>query len=201
VSDYQDGFYERYERDYIPDHKVREAHNWIFSIARQNPSFRRVVDLGCGKSQEFRRFLGPSQYVGIDNSPATADLVRDDYRIDYRLDYRTIDWQGFPLGVTAFVSLFSSEITAGPAANYELYERIMLHDTIRAGLVSGFYYTDRRHENPVVEEGGVTSFQTLEDIESVRSELFEERRIYLPVPSPMFGPNVIEVWKFFTKRS
>jgi hypothetical protein len=191
VSDYQDAFYKQYEAEFIKDPSVRKAHDWIFSIADKNWDFRDVLDLGCGEAQEFRRFGPAGRYCGVDSTAKAANV---------RLDYRRMDWRAWPVCATAFVSLFSVEITSTPSANYRLYEQLFTHKNIGSGLVSGFYYTDRKNENPVKEVGGVTSFQTLESVEDVVSPVFTETRIVLPVPSAMFGPNVVEVWKFLRRR-
>ncbi|NCN51545.1 hypothetical protein GW931_00875 [archaeon] len=44
------------------------------------------------------------------------------------------------------------------------------------------------------------SYQTLENIEDVFSEVFSEMRTLLPVPSKMFGKDVFEVWKYFERK-
>jgi hypothetical protein len=69
--------------------------------------------------------------------------------------------------------------------------------------VSGFFYTSHLGKAIVGETGGITSWQTLEPILAVSSDVFTERRITMPVPSAMFGPelnHVYEVWKFFQRR-
>jgi hypothetical protein len=188
---YDDKFYQRYEA-YLQEQVVREAHDWVFQVARLNPAFQNVVDFGCGRSREFRLFTRHLSYIGID--------LDETARV--RLDYRTMDLDQIPSDTTAFVSLFSSEITAPPMENELFYRRIFRDlPNIQAGLVAGFYYADQKNTNPVVETGGVVSYQTLEPMEAhVESLRFTERRIMMHVPSEMFGEHVYEVWRFFERR-
>jgi hypothetical protein len=187
---YDDEFYQRYE-EYLQEPVVRAAHDWVFDIAMSNPAFQDVVDFGCGRSREFRLYARHRSYTGVD--------LDDTARV--RLDYRGMDLAQLHPGITAFVSLFSTEITAPPLENCRFYERVfqeMPH--IQAGLVAGFYYDGKRNTNPVVETGGIISYQTLELPSEVSSLYFSEKRIVMHVPSRMFGQDVYEVWKFF-KRS
>jgi hypothetical protein len=191
---YDDEFYRLYDA-YLKEPQVRKAHNWVFSLVKPDHAFNIVVDYGCGLNREWY-WHGPScLYYGID--------VNGDPRVSFRVDYRTMDLSehGYYDGVTAFVSLFSSEITAPTEANYAFYERVFQTlPNIRTGLVSGFYYVGREKENPIEEAGGVISYQTLERPEEVQNKVFSEKRIVLPVPSALFGNNVYEVWKIFERR-
>jgi hypothetical protein len=191
---YDNTFYEQYEA-YLRERTVREAHDWIFSLVASDYPFRNVVDLGCGRSQEFYHCANPRYYLGVDenveeNEPSFEyTLLKANYREKVR-------WEG----MTAFVSLFSCEITAPFPQNYVYYNALFaLNPDIQAGLVSGFFYANRKHENPVVETGGIKSWQTLEAPDGVVSSLFSEKRIIQPVPSKMFGPDVFEVWKIFNR--
>ncbi len=192
-------FYNAY-KSYLDEPKVRKAHDWIFNIASLNPNFRNVVDFGCGMFNEFFVHAKPRKYVGID----VQILSQEDERRLIQADYRHIhDLMGliFPALPTAFVSLFSTEITAPLKENYVFYEKVFkdVH-SITSGLVSGFYYVSKKDQNPIEETGGIVSYQALENIDYVPSEVFSEKRIILPVPSKMFGLDVFEVWKFFDRK-
>ena len=97
---------------------------------------------------------------------------------------------------TAFVSLFSTELTAPAGINYKFY-RDLFSMGVGIGIVSGFYYVGRQEENPIREFGshGIVSYQSVSPLEMARSYGIYEVRITQPVPSKLFGPDVIEVWK------
>lgn len=190
---YTSHFYDLYA-SYLEEKSVRAAHDWVFKIFNATTNyhaFDNVLDLGCGHHCEFLRDPMILSYRGMDLNAKGTNI---------KADYRTFDFKKLK-NYTLFVSLFSSEITAPYKENYQLYERIFAEmPTIEAGLVSGFYYTDKKDQQPVDEGGDVISYQTLESIDDVVSPTFEERRIVLPVKSEMFGDNVIEVWKFLLRR-
>ena len=199
---YDKEFYNAYKA-YLEEPAVRKAHDFIFSVADLNNNFNDVVDFGCGAFNEFYVHANPLEYVGIDaNAVPEENMGKRIIAADYRKtdDIAKIIHPNWP---TAFVSLFSTEITAPTAENYKLYEQMFRQlPTIKSGLVSGFYYASKKNQNPVGEVGGIMSYQTLESIEDARiqSKVFEEKRIILPVPSKMFGPDVFEVWKFFERK-
>jgi hypothetical protein len=196
---YDETFYETY-KSYLLEPTVRKAHDWMFHVALIEPRFNDVLDLGCGAFNEFLVYAKPENYIGIDIGASSAAtngrIIRGDYR-----DVETLTALVRPNTPTAFVSLFSTEITAPFKENYALYENIFKSiPSIKAGLVSGFYYVSKKEQNPIGETGGIQSYQTLECIEEAHSTLFEERRMILPVPSRMFGQDVFEIWKFFEKQ-
>jgi hypothetical protein len=201
TEDYSAEFYAAYAR-YLKEPEVRKAHNFIFSLAWSLRVFREVIDLGCGQSQELLNYGQAPRYVGIDRN------VTENYSFCHLIrpgDYRQIEsWRDIAekCRLKAFVSLFSSEITAPYRTNYKFYSRIFAETNLKAGLVSGFYYGKRKGQNPVREAGGVVSYQTLESIEAAErvSVGFTEKRIIMPVPSKMFGPDVVEVWKIFERK-
>lgn len=193
---YDEAFYTQYAA-YLREPTVREAHDWIFSIAFLNDALRlSVVDFGCGQHREWlmhSRRAFPQHYIGVDQNPTPTGL-------DIQADYRTMDLTTLPDHLTSFVSLFSSEITEPYYHNYPFYNRVFQTcPNIKAGLVSGFFYDGRRKEQPITEAGGVVSWQTLEKPDAKRCVGYTEKRITLPVPSQMFGPNVYEVWKLFER--
>jgi hypothetical protein len=198
---YDDSFYNSYAR-YLKEPSVRRAHDAVLRITKLNPAFTNVVDLGCGQFNEFLHHRRPKRYLGIDlnvneKETATRTLVSGDYRA-LDLVCELVEQQGN----TAFVSLFSSEITAEHSVNYRFYEELFRRlPSVKYGLVSGFYYWNSKDKNPIGETGGIQSYQTLEPIENVMSEVFHETRISLPAPSIMFGPDVIEVWKLLERST
>ena len=198
---YVKSVYDSYAR-YLQESTVRDAHNIVFTAARSiSPAFTdAVVDLGCGLS-EFYKHAEPRTYFGLDLNAEPLEFrnftrAAGDYR-NMQLLYAQLSRTRF----TAFVSLFSTEITAAPETNQGLYERLFRwFPSMQAGLVSGFYYAQRKHENPVVETGRLISYQTLGAIENHNSPVFNQIWITLPVPSLMFGADVIEVWRILTRK-
>jgi hypothetical protein len=189
---YNNSFYKAYE-NYLLEPSVRQAHDWIFSIIEDNLEFQNVVDLGCGKSQEFYNYFKPLYYLGVDEN---AEECEPSFKYaTLKKNYRTITkWSK----ETSFVSLFSSEITAPFTDNYRYYNALFSKNKfMHGGLVSGFYYESKKDQNPIGETGGIQSYQTLESIEDCKHYGFKEKRILLSVPSRMFGPDVVEVWKIF----
>jgi len=196
---YDQSFYQAY-KSYLAEATVRRAHDWLLKIASDNPDFKNVVDFGCGEFNEFLVHGRPEKYIGVDVNVSSQDTKQRVIHADYR-NAANLAKLIQPDAPTAFVSLFSTEITAPFEDNYCFYERIFRDiPTIRSGLVSGFYYESKKGQNPIGETGGIQSYQTLENIEDVSSDTFEERRVILPVPSAMFGQDVFEIWKFFEKR-
>lgn len=199
---YDEAFYRQY-CDYLEEPSVREAHDWLFSLALANPAFRHVFDLGCGKAQEFRAYTNPTSYLGIDE----CNPEGHDYLI--AANYRCIDWES-PVtqhvfkSYRSFVSLFSSEITALHQTNTRLYERLFRSlPKLKVGLVSGFYYASRdwMQAIPVPETGEIVSYQSLEFPHLLTTDSYTVKQITLPVPSQMFGPDVWEVWRFLERTT
>lgn len=206
---YDGDFYKMYE-DYLAESGVRDVHDDLFEMfsavcASGSP---HILDLGCGRSQEYKHQGYYADYLGFDlnaedpeckidyRNPEFTHLV--DQIVEQRRDRHNQVW-AFPPG--AFVSLFSSEITASEHENRLLYEGLFRHWPIQTALVSGFYYTDKKDQVVVPEEGGIESFQTLSSLEeSDVSLLYKETRITVACPSKLFGPNVVEVWRILTLR-
>ncbi len=196
---YDQDFYEKYKA-YLSESTVRIAHDYIFRVIALNSDFKNVVDFGCGAFNEFLVHGRPEKYLGVDINIASHDDKRRLIRADYR-KVRNLAKLIHPETPTAFVSLFSTEITAPFKENYQFYGRVFREiSTVRAGLVSGFYYASKKDQNPIGETGGIQSYQTLEDIKDINSDIFEERRVVMPVPSKMFGEDVFEIWKLFERR-
>ncbi len=204
MSGYDGDFYKNYER-YLLEPGVRKAHWFPFSIAKLESAFDDVVDLGCGL-QEFKRYVEPRRYIGVDAVHPDAD-IKSDFRhcstVNEIVDFCAERDSLHKLGPRAFVSLFSSEITACEEVNYALYRRLFKDlPSVRQALVSGFYYDYRKTREIVEEVPGLFSYQSIDPIETSIERAhgrFTEKRIVIPCPSEMFGEGVIEVWKFFEK--
>ena len=195
---YDEPFYERYER-YLTEPRVRISHNRALRLFNQMSGCPRVLDLGCGRSQEFRRFGDWESYVGYDVEAEEPESPLDPRRGDYREPKFLDALEG--RAHTAFVSLFSTEITAPPEKNMSLYRELFHRlEGLRWGLVSGFYYTSSRTLNPVEETGGIVSWQTLHALEDQWTHEYDEFRFVMHVPSEMFGEDVVEVWRIFQRR-
>jgi len=184
---YNAEFYEQYN-GYLHEHRVRKSHDSIFRIFQAyTPAAGRVLDLGCGLSQEFYRWGHWEAYHGLDLNQTPP--------VDYRKEW-AVEFQKFQ--PTVFISLFSTEIYADAATNYALYDELFQAGVVK-GMVSGFFYEKRRDEKTVGETGGLLSHQSIDPICS--HSFYDETRIILPVPSKFFGDDVFEVWKIFTKKS
>ena len=193
---YDSDFYTQYAK-YLLEPRVRQCHDMAIKMARAlfRSDLDYVIDLGCGEHREFLKYGSPRCYCGVDTVAESCD-VQKDYRT---LDYTQERFQPY----TSFVSLFSTEITAPAFKNYDLYTRIFREmSRCRVGVVSGFYYYSKQHENPVVETGDIVSYQTLDLMGSCPYpiESFEEIQVTMHVPSQMFGLDVYEVWKFFRRK-
>lgn len=196
---YNTDFYQAYE-NYLIEPVVREAHDWSLKALAGHKSFDRVVDLGCGRSQEFNRYHRPKHYLGIDlevESNSDVALLKGDYQ---SLDTDTDFWRAvINFKPTAFVSLFSSELTRSWPCNLALYVKLFeICPTLTHGLVSGLYYADKK-DQPTIEAAGGITHQVLESLDEVHHPMFEERRTTLYAPSEMFG-NEYEVWKLFIRK-
>jgi hypothetical protein len=83
---------------------------------------------------------------------------------------------------------------------YNFYDKVFGEYEIQTALVSGFYYKNRLKEEKVQETGGIISYQTLEDQKDYPGKHFIEFRTCIDVPSKMFGPEVVEVWKLLIRK-
>lgn len=191
---YDNDFYQAYDA-YLRERTVRKAHDQVFALLSKSGAFRNVVDLGCGLS-EFYYQTSPRFYVGVDLNMAPTD---DTKLVRAQGNYRDVDFvreQARMNGATAFVSLFSSEITASREENTRFYEQLFAAiPSLRTAVVSGFFYQSRKHINPVEETGGIVSYQTLGTIDEYSTAAYDQTWITLRVPSKMFGDDVFEVWR------
>ena len=198
MSEYDDDFYTSYAK-YLDDPKVRAVHDFALKTLCSSVDFDRVVDLGCGL-KEFMLNRGAKEYLGIDTKAPNPEL-RDDYRNPHKETVRAIR-QFQP---RSFISLFSSEITAGEMFNWVGLYRQMFTDfpTINFGLVSGFYYRGLSGKERVTEPNDLVSWQTtmpLGLLETDDDPFTEISRLTLPCPSQLFGPDPIEVWRLFRRK-
>ncbi len=204
---YNKDFYSEYEK-YLSEPRVRNVHDQMFAFfdVFAKPKSQCVIDLGCGRSLEYHRHQ-PWSYYGFDvNATVEVDYVfgRETSRttsLDYRENTNKIIDIGKNKKAGKFVSLFSSEITAPPEENKCLYEGLFRNiPSLEFGMVSGFYYADKKNHLIVVETGGVKSWQTLSSIEDSVSDVYDEIRLYAECPSEMFGEDVVEVWRFLSRK-
>lgn len=209
---YDQDFYSKYD-EYLKEPRVRKVHDRVFKLFL---AFKRtlitnqdisVLDLGCGKSCEYGQSNQYFRYNGFDinaDPSTTHSLLDGKLTENHVLDYRGEDFFEVAKKETpnCFVSLFSSEITASPDDNHFYYERLFREiPSMKCGMVSGFYYKDKKDRAVISETGGIDSWQTLDSVEDRISEDFSEIRMTVPCPSKFFGEDVVEVWKFFeTKR-
>jgi hypothetical protein len=201
-------FYLKYA-NYLVEPRVRIVHDQMFSLLTSNHVFDRVLDLGCGKSNEYFYHRKPIFYVGIDLNPLllTWDLepgtdpnrikgysIRGDYRKIQDKIKSTIEIHR----LTAIVSLFSVENTAPPDVNDAFYQELFEQTSISSILTSGFYY--RGNETDLtIEEDGVLAYQTPSAM-SPENSIFSEIRSLVACPSKMFGEKPIEVWRLLTRK-
>jgi len=156
------------------------------------------LDLGCGKHLSALRLLSPTWYLGVDKDPpSNSRVIRADYRMEMDdIQNYIVEDRGLPCSPTFISSLFSSELTASPSENSRFYKSLFERFTdLGSILVSGFYYSSKRSEESVEEIGGIVSFQSIGDLDM---EL-EEVRVLQRVPSKLFGPDVVEVWRLLRK--
>ena len=190
-----EGFWQAYEefvKESLPRHEA--AVDLLYYNGRNYFDEDVLLDLGCGKSNEAHRLIDAWSCMEVDSNDVGAM-----YQLDYRTQLPEIINKTKLFEPTIVSSLFSIEITAPAEDNYKLYETLFNEvKSLKTGLVSGFYYTDKMNENPVEEVGGLKSYQTL-DLMS-EHKLFSEKRLYVPAPSKLFGPNVIEVWKLLERK-
>lgn len=188
---YDAEFFADYKK-YLREPRVRRSHDRAFNWFNDNCPHASVVDFGCGLG-EFYRFARPHWYIGFDQ------MVRDVDFPSAELDYLRDDWQKYLFFTpNVFVSLFSVEAFLPVSERYAFYAKTFRENpTITCGLVSGFFYRDRRDQETVGESGGIVSYQTREAPGDHPCEGFEEQWLVLGTPSTMFGESVVEVWKLF----
>lgn len=188
-------FWDKYG-EYLKE--VRDKHrNAVRALECLVPGMGRnqiILDLGCGQFSEAKDLLMQQvSYFGVD---AQGPEREDTSVLNYRSDTKQLDLLMKAMKPTLVTSLFSSEITALPMENAQLYHHILnTCPTVSWLLLAGFYYTDKTHSLRVEETGGLQSYQTLDLLGTDPHKLNELARVYVPVPSKLFGPNVVEVWR------
>jgi SAM-dependent methyltransferase len=196
---YNAAFFEAY-RKYLVEPTVRKNHNRVFRewFDRTAPYLISVVDLGCGTG-EFYQHGHCTEYVGVDIEPRIEDHRAQTVAASYVLDHA---WTSqLPFEPNAFVSLFSIEPVLDAASRYVVYDRLFRElPTLRFGLSAGFYYANRADKLHVIEAEGIISNQTIDQLGVFPTDGYDEERLVMRTPSAMFGPDVVEVWKFFTRK-
>jgi hypothetical protein len=184
----------------------------LFRGSSNGPWGYRILDLGCGQYASSLNLLhnDVEHYWGIDQikpgarrdvdpfwAPETLKFVEADYRT---LDFKTLGIES-KQGPMAFTSLFSAEPTANAVDNTKLYERVFSDfEECFYGVVAGFYYRSKLPESVVEETGGIKSYQSLPGLPEA-SSVYHEVRLEVDAPSAMFGPDVVEVWRFLYNRA
>lgn len=144
-------------------------------------------------------YVGVDLEIPVENPPKAPDvhLLTADYRTEMDKIQKWMEDRmlGQPRTIT---SLFSSELTASPEVNSRFYRSLFERfPRLERLIVSGFYYSERRRKSRVEEVSGLLSWQSIGDLET---EL-DERRHLMRVPSKLFGPDVVEVWREFIRPS
>lgn len=218
MDGYDNSFYADYEA-YLDERRVQHVHRSAMEALGRSADFARTLDLGCGRHSEFLRLSsrlhhGKWSYLGVDVNAVPPAGGDDDFLVgDYRegkAEYIVGDYRegcgDLPVrlarerGLTGAASLFSTECTAPEPVNRRLYERLLTETSIRRILVSGFYYAHAAGQETVQEVGGLVSWQTVAPLEVCASPAYVERRLLLPCPSNLFGPDVVEVWRLLVRR-
>lgn len=197
---YNQEFFEQY-KNYLLEPRVRNTHNLMFRVFEDAmPQWKypfNVIDFGCGQCCEYMHYGHYSGYAGLDlNPPAGPRMFLCDYTKASADTLKGFSHQPF----SAFVSLFSTECCLHPVDKYAFYRRMFRELDIKMALVSGFYYKNRIEQEQVEETGGILSYQTIEDQRDYECPEFIEMRSFVPVPSKMFGPDVVEVWKMLVSK-
>lgn len=206
-SNYSKNFYDIY-REHLSEPIVRHTHDTMFNLFdRLFPYYAgdvRVIDFGCGTCEFDKHHINHTNYLGIDNSPEAGTDLRPKSQLVFE-DFLENGWhKSLDFNPTAFVALFSTEISLPTQSRYDFYKKVFLDfPSIQIGMVSGFYYDDKRFE-PIVGEksnaGTFTVYQTIEQQALVQNNIFEELRCYKNVPSKLWGEQLVEVWKFFIRK-
>ncbi len=188
---YTNEFFTLY-RDYLNEPRVRDQHNTAFDLFEiyTGCNIKHVIDLGCGLMEYKDRGVYVS-YQGYDKVPSSPEVEV--------LDYTTI--QKLPKEADTVVSLFSIEACLPNEEKYKLYNTLFANNPkLKFMLSSGFYYNDSRKNTQIVEEaGGITSYQTIDELGLYSIDGVEEQRLTMKTPSKLFGPTVVEVYKMFKR--
>lgn len=193
---YDADFFANYAK-YLRETVVRDSHDRVFYIFRDlTDGPGNVIDLGCGMG-EYGRYGQYERYAGVDRvNHGFVDLFVE-------ADYTDVDAlaERLPFEPDCFVSLFSIEACVPPAQRHALYEALFRRfETVDSILTAGFEYASKAGELKVGEAGGLESFQSVEGLYDVISDVFDEIRILTRTPSTFFGPDVVEIWKVLTRR-
>jgi hypothetical protein len=196
---YNQEFFSEY-KNYLQEPQVRKTHDTMFRLFCDIfPQWKyplNVMDLGCGQCCEYHDRGWHSGYIGLDLDPIRRPTMMQCDYTKVSLDEVKL-FAVFP--VHAFVSLFSTECCMHPVDKYAFYRKLFRETDVQMGLVSGFYYKNRIKQEQVEETGEIVSYQTIEPQQDYQCPEFIELRSYFNVPSKMFGPDVVEVWKVLIK--
>jgi len=197
---YNQEFFDEY-KNYLQEPTVRNVHDLMLQTFSDSfPKWKypfNIIDFGCGQCCEYLNYGQFSGYAGLDlNPPLHPGCFKADYT---RMHGEDMKWFA-PYAFHGFVSLFSTECCLTRIGKYEFYRKVFRETDVQMGLVAGFYYKSRIQQEKVEETGGIVSFQSTEDQRDFMCPEFIEYRTYIDVPSKMFGPDVVEVWKLLIKK-
>lgn len=192
-------FYEEYY-EHLNEPRVRKVHDEMFSFFEglyylDGDAYPRVIDFGGGTG-EYGRFGRWDAYWTIDKNETIEGyphLIADFMSKDFRLELQHSE--------NGFISIFASEIIQNTENKYKWYQKLFKeYPSFKYGMVSGFYYKGHEDEETIEEKSGHVVFQSIEDQRSYICPEFIEFRCYKEVPNKMWGPDLVEVWKFFKRN-
>jgi SAM-dependent methyltransferase len=188
---YDKDFFNQYS-DYLKENSVRISHNSAFRLLAD---YHSVLDLGCGLG-EFLNYKYFNEYIGMDienRGLPSQYFIQGDYTIS--------KFDNLPFEPTLVVSLFSIEACYSYKDCNHFYEKIFaLLPKVNRIMSSGFFYLSKSKDETVGETGGITSFQTISDPEFYNNSIYSESRYITETPSKMFGPDVVEVFRYLERR-
>lgn len=191
-------FYAKYA-EHLQEWLVKHTHfnmYWNFTNFVGNYEPISIIDFGCGTGEIMTCLPREVNYFGIDKNKVNENLP---HMIG---DFTDPSFEPRPPFVpNAFISVFASEIVWNAEDKYKFYHEVFRkYPKIRVGLVAGVYYLG--NENDLTkEEDGFTIHQSVEKQQDWISDDFEEHRSYHKVPSKLWGPNVVEVWKILLRKT
>lgn len=190
--------------DYVKENINRHAE----AIEQLGGFLSPLLDFGCGKVMEGVQLVigkSPKYYRGIDTDPLEGahdgSRVIATIKADYRTDLKKIKAQltHDKFNPSMGISFFSIEPTAHNSDNEQLYHEIFkTFPTMQRFISAGFYYESKKDLFFVEEPGGIRSHQS--NSSPMRSDTLHEYRLLERGPSTLYGADVIEVWRFFTRK-
>lgn len=196
-----------YDNDWWLDYalwrdETKQAHTELLNLLWRMPYNHATVDLGCGKLM-MGRDVTPYNYVGVDIDPhpmmevySWKDLREEavhEKTAVVKQPMESIDWEEVVAALAprpvSVISLFAAELYL--AEPEKLYERAFMAGVSQI-LSVGVRYPSAHVSSPVGEPGAYV-WQT--SCAETSQTHWDEMRVTKHVPSKMFGPDVVEVWR------